>query len=55
MTEVKGTSNVPLIMGIIGGVLGLPSAICAGLCVAFIETAAEQEEAPLGAIILKIF
>ncbi|MDR1582300.1 MAG: hypothetical protein LBS55_03420 [Prevotellaceae bacterium] len=28
----KGTSNVPMIMGIIGGVLGFPAAICAGFC-----------------------
>ena len=30
----KGTSIVPLIMGIIGGVLSLPSAICSGACAA---------------------
>jgi hypothetical protein len=29
----KGTSVVPMIMGIIGGVLSLPSAICSGACV----------------------
>jgi hypothetical protein len=30
----KGTSMVPLIMGIIGGVLSVPSAICGGACAA---------------------
>jgi hypothetical protein len=30
----KGTSIVPMIMGIIGGVLSLPSAICSGACAA---------------------
>ncbi|MDR0599785.1 MAG: hypothetical protein LBG84_06890 [Treponema sp.] len=30
----KGTSVVPLIMGIIGGVLSVPSAICSGACAA---------------------
>ena len=30
----KGTSTIPMIMGIIGGVLSLPSAICSGACAA---------------------
>jgi len=30
----KGTSNVPMIMGIIGGVLGIPAAYCSGACAA---------------------
>lgn len=32
MSKTRGTSSVPMIMGIIGGVLGLPSAVCAGAC-----------------------
>ena len=32
----KGTSNVPMIMGIIGGVLGVPAAFCSGACAACI-------------------
>lgn len=28
----RGTSAVPLIMGIIGSVISIPSALCAGLC-----------------------
>lgn len=32
MSKTRGTSNVPMILGIIGGVLGLPSAVCAGAC-----------------------
>lgn len=34
MAKVKGTSNVPMIMGIIGGVLGIPAAFCSGACAA---------------------
>ncbi len=36
MANVKGTSNVPMIMGIIGGVLGIPAAFCSGACAACI-------------------
>lgn len=36
MAKVKGTSNVPMIMGIIGGVLGIPAAFCSGACAACI-------------------
>lgn len=32
MTKEKGTSNVPMIMGIIGGVLALPAAVCSAWC-----------------------
>ncbi len=32
MSTTKGTSNVPLIMGIIGAALGVPNVFCAGLC-----------------------
>ena len=34
-------SGVPLIMGIVGGVLGLPSAMCAGACSAGLTADAE--------------
>jgi len=34
MTKKRGTSNIPMIMGIIGGVLGIPAALCAGVCAA---------------------
>jgi hypothetical protein len=37
MTKVKGTSNIPMIMGIMGGVLGLPAALCSGMCGAAID------------------
>ena len=40
MSKTKGTSNVPLIMGIIGFVLGIPNAICAGFGGALVGSAA---------------
>ena len=41
----KGTSSVPLVMGIIGGVLSLPSAICAGACAAGLGSLAGDVDA----------
>lgn len=32
MSKKRGTSSAPMILGIIGGILGLPGAICAGAC-----------------------
>ena len=32
MSNIQGKSKVPMIMGIIGGVLGIPSAYCGGVC-----------------------
>lgn len=37
----RGTSNVPLIMGIIGAVIQLPGAVCAGACAAGLSSLAE--------------
>jgi len=37
-------SSIPLIMGIIGSVIGLPSAVCAGACVAGISALSESAE-----------
>ncbi|MDR0354060.1 MAG: DUF4064 domain-containing protein [Opitutaceae bacterium] len=34
MSKIRGTSNVPMMLGIIGGVLGLPAALCTGACAA---------------------
>jgi hypothetical protein len=45
----KGTSIVPLIMGIIGGVLSLPSAICSGACAAGISSLATDTESAVTA------
>ena len=32
MKKERGTSNIPMIMGIIGGVLALPTAVCSAWC-----------------------
>ena len=45
----KGTSIVPLIMGIIGGVLSLPSAICSGACAAGLSSLAADTESAVSA------
>ncbi len=34
MAKVRGTSTAPLVLGVIGGVLGLPAAVCSGACAA---------------------
>ena len=34
MAKVRGTSSAPIVLGIVGGVIGLPGAICAGACAA---------------------
>ena len=41
MSNQKQISNVPMILGIIGGILGLPAAICSGACAAGLSTLAE--------------
>ena len=37
-------SSVPMIMGIVGGVIGLPSAVCAGACVAGLSALTESAD-----------
>lgn len=41
MSKVRGTSNAPIVLGIIGGVLGLPSAVCSGACAAGLSSIAD--------------
>lgn len=45
MSKVRGTSKVPLVLGIIGGVLGLPASVCSGACAAGISAAANSSTA----------
>lgn len=40
--EQKNISNTPMVLGIIGGVLGLPAAICSGACAAGISSVAQD-------------
>jgi len=46
-TKKRGTSNVPMIMGIIGSILQLPGAICAGACAAGIGGAAGSSQSSI--------
>ncbi|WP_353168200.1 DUF4064 domain-containing protein [Flavobacterium sp.] len=41
MSNEKQISNAPMILGIIGGILGLPAAICSGACAAGLSTLAD--------------
>ncbi len=41
MAKVRGTSNVPLVLGIVGGALGLPSSICSSVCAGVFDTGGE--------------
>ena len=41
MGNEKQISNAPMILGIIGGILGLPAAICSGACAAGLSTLAD--------------
>jgi hypothetical protein len=45
----KGTSIVPMIMGIIGGVLSLPSAVCSGACAAGLSSLATDTNSAVAA------
>ncbi|MDR0233044.1 MAG: hypothetical protein LBI82_13165 [Dysgonamonadaceae bacterium] len=44
MAKKRGTSNVPMIMGIIGGVLGIPAAFCSGACAATVGALSEASD-----------
>lgn len=44
MAKVRGTSNVPMVLGIIGGVLGIPAAVCSGACAAGLSSMATTTE-----------
>ena len=41
MDNQNQISNTPMILGIIGGILGLPAAICSGACAAGLSTLAD--------------
>ena len=41
MSNEKQISNAPMILGISGGILGLPAAICSGACAAGLSTLAD--------------
>lgn len=45
MSNQKSISNAPMILGIIGGILGLPAAICAGACAAGLSSMGDDSSA----------
>lgn len=45
MAKVRGTSTAPIVLGIIGGVLGLPASVCSGACAAGFSSLVEESEA----------
>jgi hypothetical protein len=42
MSKKRGTSNIPIVLGIIASVLQLPGAICAGACAAGLSSLADK-------------
>lgn len=42
MAKMRGTSNAPLVLGVVGGALGLPSALCSGACAAAVDMGADS-------------
>lgn len=44
MAKVRGTSSVPMVLGIIGGVLSFPAAVCSGACAAGLMGAAQETQ-----------
>lgn len=49
MAKVRGTSNVPIVLGIIGGVLGLPASVCSGACAAGLSSIGDSTTATTNA------
>ncbi len=49
MSKVRGTSNVPIVLGIIGGVLGLPASVCSGACAAGLSSIGDPTTATTNA------
>lgn len=39
----RGTSNAPMVLGIVGGALGIPSALCSGMCASMIGSVESAE------------
>lgn len=40
--KARGTSNAPIILGIVGGALGIPSALCSGMCASMVGSTVEE-------------
>jgi VIT1/CCC1 family predicted Fe2+/Mn2+ transporter len=53
-TKKRGTSSAPIVLGIIGGMVGFPSAILGGGCAACVETIGTKGSAPEGSLTVTI-
>ena len=42
MARIRGTSVAPTVLGVVSGVLGLPSAYCSGMCAGLVDAVAES-------------
>ena len=52
MSKKRGTSNAPMILGVIGGVLGLPGALCSCVCAGMFVGANNANSASLLEVML---
>lgn len=43
--KVRGTSTAPMVLGLIGGILGLPAAVCSGACAAGLTSVVNEASA----------
>lgn len=56
--KMRGTSNAPIILGVLGGAIGLPSALCSSMCSSAVgamesaESASELGSFYLGGILI---
>jgi hypothetical protein len=55
MSNQNQISNAPLILGIIGGILGLPAAICSGACAAGFSSLTDNATQQTSDEALKVF
>ena len=55
MSNQNQISNAPLVLGIIGGILGLPAAICSGACAAGFSSLTDNATQQTSTEALKVF
>ena len=55
MSNQNQISNAPLVLGIIGGILGLPAAICSGACAAGFSSLTDNATQQTSDEALKVF
>lgn len=50
MAKVRGTSSAPMVVGLIGGIMGLPAAVCSGACAAGFSSVVEENQAVVNTV-----